>query len=246
MTPVAISRFWGGSDWSRMAAVLGASLARFCPDWTLDIAEVRGYRPAGKLEGNSWKLEEWVRAALRYPDGTEILLLDADSLIGRSLDPLWSRAFDVALTLRPKGSRFPLNAGFVALRLSDATRRFLDLWLKRNRELMADAVRLRQLRGKYGGPNQSALCSLYDEGALKGLEILWLDCAEWNCEDTTWAEAGPRTRIVHVKDGLRRCALGYPGRYSQHELRLAAAWRRIEGEVEHGPQGIPRRAQAGR
>src|SRR5690606_35529808 len=111
-----------------------------------------------------------------------------------------------------------------------------------------DRPLLAKWRAKYGGIKQAALGALLESGSLSDLRIRPLPCAVWNCEDWTWANS-ENARIVHLKDNMGRCALGYRANLQPHVQALAGEWRRAEKELTHGshePQSLPRRAQGGR
>lgn len=212
MTRILIARTFGPGqrgEWTQMAAALARSAARHCPGWAVDIHDEAPREalssPLGS-QGTVWnthKLDAWCRALDGLSDGTEVLLIDADTLIVNSLDPVWDRRFDFAYTVKPKGSRFPFNAGVIFLRLSDRVRLFMTEWRTVNRRMLDDARLYQVWRRTYGGVNQSALGKLLKENRFD-LTIATLPCVEWNCEDSTWPAFHPeRTRIIHYKGELR-------------------------------------------
>lgn len=242
MSAVLIARTFGPGqrgEWTKMAAALERSAARHCPGWVVDIQDET---PREKLssplgsQGTVWnthKLDAWCRAIEDLADSTQVLLIDADTLIVNRLDPVWERPFDVAYTVKPKGSRFPFNAGVVFLRLSGPVRTFLAEWRTVNRQMLEDAALYQVWRRTYGGVNQSALGKLLKENRFD-LAIATLPCVEWNCEDSTWPAFHPEvTRIIHYKGELRSAL--FPMFRTSHvrgTLRpMVKAWREAQLQV---------------
>lgn len=219
-----------GSDgrWSRMAAVLEASARRHCPAWRVAVTAI-GTAPVGSALGvetyerNTHKLDHWAAVVADAEDRDRLLLIDADTIVLRPLDDVWSLDFDLAYTVRPK--RFPLNGGVVFLRVSDRVRAFVTRWAALNRAMLNAPKPT--WKAEFGGINQAAFGTLLAEGD-HGLTLLGLPCAEWNCEDTSWPSYDPAvTRILHVKDALRRaCLSAFDCQPSLRALR--APWQEMD------------------
>jgi hypothetical protein len=234
---VLIARTFGPGqrrEWAQMAEALARSAYVHCQGWILDLRDIT---PAEQLssplgsQGNVWnthKLDAWCRAVDELEDRTPAVLIDADTLIVRPLDPIWERPFDLAYTVKPQGARFPFNAGVIFLRVSKTTREFIRAWAQLNRQMLDDAQLLQQWRAKFGGVNQSSLAKLLHDGD-HDLQIETLPCLEWNCEDSSWASYHPEiTRIVHYKSELR--AALFPRYQSERVVNgvlrpLVKAWR---------------------
>lgn len=220
------------SRWKRLARVLETSAHRECTEWDV---QVRAITPAPEqglraYASNTQKLESWAAQVAAAADGDRLLLIDADMVILRPIDDIWDRPFDVAYTIRPR--RFPLNGGVVFLRISDRVRRLLADWTRENRRLLTEQTASDVWPQRYGGINQASLATLLPEADARGIALLQLPCAEWNCEDTTWAKFNPAvTRILHVKSALRRQALGLEPTTPELEP-LVAIWRRCERQDE--------------
>lgn len=220
---------------ARMAEVLEYSAAAHCAAWQRSVVrlpvEVR--RCASGIEShghNSLKLDHWAAAVEAAADGDELLLIDADTLILRSLDDAWDAPFDLAYTV--KADRFPFNLGVVFLRVSPATRAFMRRWLGENRALFAQPGDHRAWRVRWGGINQAAFGRLLEGGALASLQLRSLSCAEWNCEESAWATFDPGvTRIVHIKGELRRCLFGLPMLRGHRLTAIARTWQAAEAAM---------------
>ena len=221
-----------GGQYPRLARVLSLTARRFCPDWDVTVRRIPPHHIQAASgsdadAANHYKLAEWTRLACVAPDGSRLLLVDADTFVAAPLDPLWERDFDVAYTARPQGSRFPLNAGVVALRVGPRAREFMLAWLGTDAAFLADTTARGPWRRTHGGQNQASLGFVLGAASVK---VLALPCAEWNCEDTTWAKFGPGTRIVHVKSALRMCAFGI-GPSAPGVRNLARMWRDLDAEA---------------
>ena len=221
-----------GDQYGRLARVLEHTAGVHCPDWTITVERSDRVAPYASHLGvhshvtNSQKLEWWREIVAAAEDGDRLLLIDADMMITRELEEIWDLPFDLAYTMRETG-RLPLNGGVVFLRVSPATRRFVDRWLEVNLKFLGDSVAHRPWRVKYAGINQASFGYLL-ERERHGLELRRITCREWNCENTTWATFDPAvTRIVHLKSGLRRALFGAPDVRREHH-RLIALWHELE------------------
>lgn len=243
MNPRLVSCYFAGpaeKECARMARVLEYTARRHCPGWAIDVARIeppaaRSARGSAWEAANTQKLDHWAARVAAAPDGTPMLLMDADTMILHSLDDVWARPFDVAYTVRDVGGmRFPLNGGVVFLRVSPGTRRFVETWRAENRKMLENAAYHAPWNRRFGGINQAALGKVLESSLVAELKlnVLKLPCSEWNAEDTSWARFDPaRTRIVHVKSGLRRAVFG-PNVSAMAPYRaLAVIWRRLEKEA---------------
>lgn len=231
-----IVRYFGVSTWDRLAMVLEASLRRHCAHWVIDLQRfdppMIGASPLGLNQNvcNTQKLDEWVRTVEALPDGEDVLLLDADTVVLRPLDDVWRMPFDLAYTGKPVGARYPLNAGVIFLRVSARTKRFLTAWMVENRRFFQDPREHQVWRPNYGGMNQSAFGALLHADIRHSLCVARLPCAEWNVEDEHWDTFDPAVaRILHVKSELRETILrGTPaGEYRA----LARLWLDLEAQT---------------
>jgi len=241
VTPRIVARYFGPgleSRWLRLARVLAYTASRHCATWTLDLASVRPREanlssPFGQ-DGHVWnthKLDEWCETVEAAPDGEPLALLDADLAIVRPLDEVWDRSFDIAYTVKPKGSRFPLNGGVLFLRVSPGVRRFMQAWRDLNRFYLEHPQEFEVWRHEYGGVNQTALGIILREGRVPDVQIERLPCVEWNCEDEHWARFdAARTRIVHFKGNLHK-ALFMRCRPEPEWRHLMYLWRGLEAEA---------------
>jgi hypothetical protein len=234
MNPRLISCYFGkgaGDQWPRLARVLAHTAAEHCPGWDVDITRITPppmKSAIGRISHvhNTQKMECWAQAVLNAPAGAQVLLIDADTMILRSIDDVWDQPFDMAYTTKP--SRFPFNSGVVFFRVSPAVREFVERWRAENRRMLGDGKHHQVWRSKYGGINQAALGYMLDSDIAAHLQLVKLPCLEWNCEDSSWSQFDPAvTRIVHVKSALRRAVFRIGP--TPTKLRpLMKRWRQLE------------------
>lgn len=237
MRPRLEAVFFGDGQYPRLARALALSAQRHCPGWDVNVRRIDPHvRAASGNEAdaaNHHKLCEWRRLVEGAHDGARILLVDADTFVTAPLDSLWEREFDLAYTVRDASrSRFPLNAGVVAVRVGPATRRFMDAWSERDAAFLRDIEARGPWRQRYGGQNQASLGAILESGlaAALGLKVATLPCLEWNAEDTSWERFNPAvTKIVHVKGALRMAVFGIAS--SQHVRPLARMWRDLDTQL---------------
>lgn len=200
------------ASWLRLARVLEYSAGKACPGWTVHVdritpAPIQANARSTFIQ-NTQKLDHWARLVSGAPEGTRLVLMDVDIMVLRSLDDVWARDFDFAYTT--KTARLPFNAGVVFLRVTDPVRAFVTEWAAENQRLLRQNPNKASSHGwrqQYGGINQGALA--HTLGTLGStLRVDTLPCAEWNCEDSSWATYDQAvTRIVHVKGALRSACL---------------------------------------
>lgn len=262
MPRLVASVFPTGDDWrqwQRLAAVLAYSAARHCPDWERSIDLIRPAPLSSprdipqSLLHNTQKMEHWYRAVLAAPDGAQLLLIDADTVILQPLDAIWEQPFDFAYTT--KDSRFPFNSGVAFVRVSERSRAFISAWFDENRRLLENAKAHTPWRYFYGGINQASLGSMVSDfeivehrehhdpakrytkrpreaheyhPSVRELHILKIPCSIWNVEDSCWPTFDPKVaRILHVKSALRREVFS-PSRTRPELLALVNLWRELD------------------
>jgi len=233
-----IESVWFGSGiYERMARVFLATAHRHCPDWQINLRNVdvrdldRHPRALPSHVANTQKMEEWNDIVQRAPNGSRLLLIDADTFFTRGITDVWRMRFDIAYTT--KESRFPFNSGVVFVRANPRVKAFFRAWAEINREMLLDARSHAPWRRKYGGINQAAFGRMLESDAATMVQVIGLPCQEWNCEDSSWASFSPeRTRIVHVKSALRRAIFsGCPLSARKWGVRpLVDLWCQIEAE----------------
>lgn len=198
-----------GDMYTRLARVLTHTARAHCFGWDIRVERIEppSYRSAMGNRSHVWntqKLAWWRDRVFEAQDGARLLLIDGDTAILRSLDPVWSLDFDIAYTVRERG--LPLNGGVVFLRVSDRTREFVRSWWEHNVRFLGDAALHQPWARKYAGINQSALgCVL--ETVAHGCHLVQLGCREWNACSPELYSPGV-TRILHIKSRLRRATFG--------------------------------------
>lgn len=229
--------FGTGPDelWPRLVRVLTYTAMQHCLGWSVRVLHdggglsVQSVHATPAERANSQKLEAWVDRVRTAPDGAELLLVDADIVVCRPLDALWTLDFDLAYTAR--SGKYPFNGGVIAVRVSSRTRWFMERWRAENERMLHAPLHHISWRVKYGGINQAALGCLLESGAWRDLSIRPVPCLEWNCEDSSWADFDPQvTRLVHVKSALRRAVFTDVTPAAGLEP-LVTLWRALEREA---------------
>lgn len=207
-----ICNHFGDPVFSRLARALRLSVSLNAPDVEVFdeiITEVPDEQP-GLLRhytDNHEKLRVWRSAIHAEPDGTEVVLIDADTVVLGPLSEAFDTKFDIGWTWRP--GRLPVNSGVVFVTCNERSRAFMDAWVQRDQMLMEHRELANHGARKFGGANQASFMWLITHG--KGQDIADchdLMCKKWNCVDQTWHEFDDDTRILHIKGKLRDACLG--------------------------------------
>lgn len=199
--------------WARLAAVLERTARASCPGWEVKVVSLpmpdreawRHRRWSDVL--NTAKLRVWAAQVAGVPDGTRLLLCDADMAVAGRLDDAWDlMRTDFAVCACP--GRLPLNAGAIYLRVTPRTRALMATWAMENDLMLDDPALHLRWRQVYGGMNQASLGKVMSEGR-RIRQLTTLPSATWNaCVPQDWADFAPgRTRLLHVKSELRGAVL---------------------------------------
>lgn len=231
----------GHPMYARLATVALKSLRRHHPTWDSRLVSYEVSAPPDgvyRREGLplDWlcvsKLRVFREALEECPDGTELLILDADTLVLQPLTDLWSLRFDVMVTTRvlddmeKKHGKPPLNIGVMAFRVSPRVREWLKAW-----EALALGAYTAQARSVWvSGIDQHAIVPMLtpEAKALFGITTLSLPCREWNCEQNHWSGFNDKVRILHIKEALRGILFRDEEPASGRLRQLADLWRAEE------------------
>lgn len=235
--------------YERMARVLEYTARKHCPRWEVDVREMGDWRavPHYVEAQDNWlyntrKLDEWTDEIVLAEEGRLIVFLDADMMVTEPLYPAEKIPFDFAYTTKiPGKTRLPFNGGCVMARATEEGRRMMVAWRDLNRELLLDRPRHMRYRQKYAGMNQASLGALL-ESPPDGVQIRKLPVLEWNCEDSSWADFGPGTRVVHLKGRMRKAVFGQTAP-RPIESELAKRWHAEEAEAKSVRQSQQQGAQ---
>ena len=155
-------------------------------------------------DSNTVKLGEWSGYLDSLKEGEHVVFLDCDLIFLKPIEDAFNHDFDVAYTYRDNG--VPLNGGVVFLRNNKYARAFIKQWTHVNEAMYSGTMPMKPYVDKYCGINQSALGYLLEEGDLD-CDIEALPCSIYNACGDKWRSLDPDTRIIHIKDELRRACL---------------------------------------
>ena len=197
-------------SYKRMARVFAVSVEHNSPSTPLTVRHLSNVeKEFGTQQGyirsnyfnNTIKTIEHNRIVQSITDDEVVGLMDSDMLVLDDLSSVVEMDFDLAYTVRPEGSKFPINSGVIFIRGSQKVRDWYNTWEAKVRELVADKKWLRSGNKIYGGINQTALGWMLAQD--HDLNLLTLPCPIWNCENESWKYFSQDTKIVHILGGLR-------------------------------------------
>lgn len=137
------------------------------------------------------------------------LLMDCDLLLVDSILDIFDHPFDLMITEKPKGRRYPYNVGVVGIRRTERSLLFLKEWLSAAERLYEDQARHKYYHKIYAGINQAALGYMKDLLLIDPKSVTYLPTTVYNASDPAdWKrierEGWGETKVVHLKSGLRR------------------------------------------
>lgn len=227
-------RWWGDVRWPRLARALSYSARKHNPDWDINVLRIKPALPPSPLgvqshSDNTAKMTVWKGIIDESQDGDRVLLIDADTMVLRSMTDVWDQDFDMGYTNKPL-ARFPFNSGVVFLRVGPKTRRFMEAWEAENIRLLNSPKEHQKWRARYGGVNQAALGAMLENRIVSDMKmkIAALPCRDWNNEDSSWKDfVAANPRIVHLKSGLRHSVFSRPGQEQAVTDEIATTLRPI-------------------
>lgn len=236
---------WPAVWYERHARVLEYSARVNAPGWQVDVEKIGpptprraalGGGPSSSYVYNTHKLERWWQVVQEATDSDRLLLIDADTMVLRPLDPVWDTEFDVAITVKTGITRLPMNAGVVFVRVNARSKAWFEAWWTWNLRLLGNRSEHLRYRRTYAGMNQAALGALMEHEGRSLATVVEIRCEQWNCETATWATYDPTNppRIVHVKGCMRR-GLMAPTTYRLTDPKrraIADEWIRLERAAE--------------
>lgn len=214
---------WTGDspNYARMARVLEYTARKHNPHAEIRVTNI-DWAPTSRSPAFVVKARAWTEIICSEPDGTELVLLDTDTLVTGPLAGAFDGVgWDVGVTTR--GCLSTLNSGVLFVRVSPAVRQWIAPWealtvpwCARNephRVRFGDQDALKQLCKRRGGP------------------VLWqLPCRMWNAEQHCWPPIDA-CKLVHVKSDARRLLFGGELHGNHGADVVAELWRKAEREL---------------
>lgn len=223
---IAIPVFDDSPDiYMRMAHVAKASAQKHNPDWDVNIWSMPRPPLSSSHEFDAlWlqKIEAWTQVVEESPKGSQLLVLDADTVTCESLDSLWGHKADVFVTERE--GQMPINCGVMAFRISRKVVGWMQAWGRLARGIADSGV----VPYWSAGVDQIAILPMLLRGTQSHyhIRIHRLPCRVWNCEQTYWHTLGPQTKILHVKSDARKAIV--TGKVPGYLKAVVSKWKEYE------------------
>ena len=222
-------------DYKRMFSVFAKSCHEVMPGVKFEpyFVQAPAFVPGmglGKLS-NAHKFRIWMAVMEKATE--TVAFMDCDMMALRSIEDADRFDFDLAYTRHVIGmrrySRIPFNNGLIFVKPTKGGLAIMRKWNEIDELMFNDAALHRQWKAKYPGMNQTAFGYLLERHPDLG-KIIDLPCPEWNSCCDRWHDAGPDTRIVHIKGDLRRALMH---RVSINQIardlwQVARKWREYE------------------
>lgn len=216
--------------YKKLATVLEYSANKHCPDADFELVKIKApVIKTGKSKSftsNTVKLEIWLDK-LKSTD-ENVIFMDCDMLVLKDISDIFNHNFDIAYTKRTK-ARIPYNGGIVFVHNNENSIKFMEIWKDINNQMFNNRNFHNIWHKKYAGMNQSAFGYIL-ENKKYDANLKVLPCAVWNACNEDWHSIDEKTRVVHIKGGLRRSVLNYnPGHICKWQ-RAALLWQRAAVE----------------
>lgn len=229
--------YFGGLKYERLAAALEQSVAINMPN--VEIVMIEGEQPSRYVKSlgrelsafksyNTYKLGIWRKCVNEYDE--PLILMDADTLLTQSIEHVFDRKFDMAITERVQAKGQWFNGGVIFIRPNANSRKLMDMWVEKNDYLFNHPRALNKVHEKYQGMNQAAFLSMLEEAGLNGglpCKIIKLPAVKYNCCQCCWEMYQPgTTAIIHIKGIFRELIWGNcrPEKWPEHLHTVAAEW----------------------
>lgn len=126
-----------------------------------------------------------------------ILMSDSDIMFMKSVNGIWSKDFDIAITTRDHQSKY--NTGICFIKPTRQAKTFLKLWKEHTKEV-AKRFDLKEINRWMGIDQASLNLTLQEKLPVKVIE---LPCCIWNAEQKSYKKINSDTKVFHVKCGFR-------------------------------------------
>lgn len=225
--------YFGAGKYERMARVLEISARKYCPRWEIRVRNVGespfdykndGVQGKDFYNNNGWKSVQWNEIVQASEEGDRLLLIDADTLIRGSLDSVWEKEFDVAITTREGNN--PINSGVIFVRINERSKVFFDQVHFETVRMLEDPSYHKKWEDKFGGIHQASIGAALS--LSPDIDVEKLSCGEWNNEQTS-RNLMRGARIVHILPQGRRAL--FSGRRAEPKLeKILQDWKRLDRE----------------
>lgn len=222
---------WSGDslNYARMAWVLEHSAKRHNPGADVRIPNI-DQRSTTRSPAFLAKSRAWTEIVHSVPIGSELVLLDTDTLVLGPLGGAFDREdWDLAVTTR--GCTSTLNSGVLFVRVSQRARDWIAPWA--------------ELTEPWCARNEPGRVRFGDQDALKdmvrgrpGAALRALPCKIWNAEQHCWPPV-EGCKILHVKSDARRLLFGGTCHGNPGADVVAEMWRAEERAASPGIYGLP-------
>jgi hypothetical protein len=140
----------------------------------------------------------------------DIAIADADLMFSGDIRSVFYEPFDLAFTIRNERKKY--NTGLWFARHTPAAKQFIKRWIEITHNIYRDFHL--GVVDHWGGIDQKSLADTIAE--FPDINIRYLDCQEWNCCQGEWRDRDEKTKVIHIKSGLRKLCLsrdGIPGKH---------------------------------
>lgn len=176
------------------------------------------------LQSNYEKTLKW----LELLEGTKkhnIILLDCDLLILRSLEHIFKEDFDIVFTKRDREDNEPINTGVVWVKKSKKVLEFFRGLSAVCKGMMEDKELHSKYREKWKGIMQAALGYMIENNLTEGLNIKYVPCKYYNACDGEYDSFSSGTRVIHLKKKMRQTILRGGRTQSEKHQKIYNVWK---------------------
>lgn len=191
-----------GGIYSKLKTVFERSCKQFMPETELEILEMKMPVKIDHKRDTAWAFFEAANYALESKEA--LAICDIDIMFNGSIMDAFDHNFDIGITVR-KSFKHPYNTGVWFYRPTGPAQEFLTRWIEYTEVLVDDFEKRIEFITQHGGIDQASLAMAMQEKS--DAIIKEFPCLIYNAEQSCWANMTDKTKVIHIKSGLRKLCL---------------------------------------
>lgn len=195
------SFFDRNKQYGPLRTVFERSAAAVMPDIPVEIRNMPMPIKIDHKRDTAWAFLDAANYVLESNE--DIAVCDIDLMFTGDISKAFEHDFDIGITVRE--GKHPYNTGVWFSRPTQPARDFVYRWIELTELLIDTYEKNYPFIHSHGGIDQASLAMAMVEQHMA--EVHQFPCVEYNAEQSCWKDMDHRTRVVHIKSGLRKYCL---------------------------------------